>query len=426
MQTHVLLNPSKDIPEFTENYHAGEQSQVIIFDSDAGWIARESEKRWSSGKTDKVFLKYWDTQEISVEAIIELVASYSDNYSFYTSNIEKLEALSSHVNQVFGLDKFMSEVDVEVDHRQETDTNSQSAKSKLGILLIHIEAFEITQECIDSLEQTTYRDKKIYLLENASRNLSALKLFLRNPLVHMLFATARSSYCNSFNLLADFAIRDDSQYLFVSNNDTRGHSPEIFINLISELDDKFGMVSPVIYDFDHVLLRSDMVTHFGVQFSLATEAYVIPATLWQEVDGFTNAFNIYCEDVDLLLRVRAAGKEGKYDQRVQMEHLQNGATRKKVFLRTYFYIRNVIWLQKRKKTNLLYNIAYFTAQESLSMLKWAQQQTANRDFYPIVATPLFLFAGIVVGLLTFPRKNKKSDLHKALLRSRWELKYKVR
>lgn len=424
MRTHVLLNPSKAFPEFTDNYHAGEQSQVIIFDSDAGWIARESEKRWSSGKTDKVFLKYWDTQEISVEKINEIVAFHSDNYSFYTSDFKKLEALSSQGNEVFGFDEFISEV--EVDHLQETDTNYPSEKSQLGILLIHIEAFEITQECIDSLEQTAYRDKKIYLLENASRNLSALKLFLRNPLVHMVFATARSSYCNSFNLLADFAIRDGSQYLFISNNDTRGHSPEIFNKLISQIDDKFGMVSPVIYDFDHVLLRSDMVTHFGVQFSLATEAYVIPATLWQEVDGFTNVFNIYCEDVDLLLRVRAAGKEGKYDQRVQMEHLQNGATRKKVFLRTYFYIRNVIWLQKRKKKNLLYNIAYFTAQESLAMLNWAKQQTANRDYYPILATPLFLFAGIVVGLFTFPRKNKKSDLHKALLRSHWELKYKVR
>ena len=424
MRTLVLLNPSKAFPEFTGNYLAGEQSQVIIFDSNAGWIARESEKRWSSGKTDKVFLKHWDTQEVSVEAINEIVASNSDNYSFFTSEINALEALSSQGNEIFGFDEFISEV--EVDHSQETEKKSLSNNSQLGILLIHIEAFEITQECIDSLEQTAYRDKKIYLLENASRNLSALKLFLRNPLVHMLFATARSSYCNSFNLLADFAIRDGSQYLFVSNNDTRGHSPEIFNFLISEIDDNFGMVSPVIYDFDHVLLRSDMVTHFGVQFSLATEAYVIPATLWQEVDGFTNAYNIYCEDVDLLLRVRAAGKEGKYDQRVQMEHLQNGATRKKVFLRTYFYIRNVIWLQKRKKTNLLYNIAYFTAQESLAMLKWAYQQTANRDFYPIVATPLFLFAGIVVGLLTFPRKNKKSDLNKALLRSRWELKYKVR
>jgi GT2 family glycosyltransferase len=424
VRTHVLLNPSKAFPEFTENYVVGEQSQVIIFDTDARWIARESEKRWSSGRTDRVFLKHWDTKEVGVVAIQEIVASFTDNYSFYSSDIKKLQTLSALGKEALGFDAFNSVFAEGV--LLETEPIPQSEESQLGILLIHIEAFEITQECIDSLENTVYRDKQIYLLENASANLSALKLFLRNPLVHMLFATARSSYCNSFNLLADFAIRDGSHYLFVSNNDTRGHSPEIFNKLISEIDNQFGMVSPVIYDFDHVLLRSDMVSHFGVQFSLATEAYVIPSKLWQEVDGFTNAFNIYCEDVDLLLRVRAAGKEGKYDQRVQMQHLQNGATRKKVFLRTYFYIRNVIWLQKRKKTNLLYNVAYFTAQESLAMLKWAQQQTANKDIYPIVATPFFLIAGIIVGLFTFPRKNKKSDLHKALLRSRWELKYKVR
>lgn len=424
MRTHVLLNPSKAFPEFTENYVVGEQSQVIIFDTDARWVARESEKRWSSGRTDRVFLKHWDTKEVGVEAIQEIVASFTDNYSFYSSDFKKLQTLSALGKEALSFDALNSVFAVGV--LLETEPIPQSEESQLGILLIHIEAFEITQECIDSLENTVYRDKQIYLLENASANLSALKLFLRNPLVHMLFATARSSYCNSFNLLADFAIRDGSHYLFVSNNDTRGHSPKIFNNLISEIENQFGMVSPVIYDFEHVLLRSDMVTHFGVQFSLATEAFVIPSKLWQEVDGFTNAFNIYCEDVDLLLRVRAAGKEGKYDQRVQMEHLQNGATRKKVFLRTYFYIRNVIWLQKRKKTNLLYNVAYFTTQESLAMLKWAKQQTANKDIYPIVATPFFLIAGIIVGLFTFPRKNKKSDLHKALLRSRWELKYKVR
>lgn len=424
MRTHVLLNPSQAFPEFTETFFADETSQLIIFDTDARWVARESKKRWASGRTDRVFLKHWKTHEISIDAIEEIVSSHCEKYSIYSSATKRAKTLIAPGKEQLGFDKFYS-LFPEPNSRV-TDSNSQSAESQLGILLIHIEAFEITQECIDSLANTVYHDKKIYLLENASHNLSALKLFLLNPLVQMLFATARSSYCNSFNLLADFAIRDGSKFLFVSNNDTRRHSPEIFQNLISGIDEIFGMVSPVIYDFDHVLLRSDMVTHFGVQFSLATEAYVIPAALWQEVDGFTNAFNIYCEDVDLLLRVRAAGKEGKYDQRVHMEHLQNGATRKKVFLRTYFYIRNVIWLQKRKKKNFLYNIAYFTAQETLALLKWAQRQTVNRDYYPIITTPLFLLSGIVVGLFTFPRKNKKSDLHKALLRSRWELKYKVR
>lgn len=423
MKTHVLLNPSKVFPELTENFQFLDDSQIIIFDTDAKWIARQSEKRWSSGRTDRVFLKHWDRNEISVEEIEALVSANSENYLLYFSEAQEVNGSYSAKRSLLSIEDFSVNLPQGFEMGSGSTTKNEH---KLGILLIHIDAFEITQDCINSLASTNYEEKQIYLLENSSRNLSALELFLKNPSVCMLFATARSSYCNSFNLLADFAIRDGANFLFVSNNDTRGHSSNIFEALISGIDQKFGMVSPVIYDFDHVLLRSDMVTHYGVQFSLATEAYVIPAVLWKEVDGFTNAFNIYCEDVDLLLRVRAAGKEGKYDQRVQMEHLQNGATRKKVFLRTYFYIRNVIWLQKRKKQSLIFNILYFTAQESLSMLRWAGQQIQNKDIYPIVMTPIFLLSGIVVGLLTFPRKNKKSDLSRALLRSRWELKYKVR
>jgi GT2 family glycosyltransferase len=425
----VLINPSKKYPEILDTIAGGLDSPIIVFDENAQWIAEQSDARWIYGRTDRIFLKYWDTRKFS---LLELVSEISKFVKYFDIYIDSSSRHEDSIQRVYGASTQISILNYnslvfKTDNaKNEKNSSFLNDVPKLGILLVHIDAYDVTQECLSSIRNTTYSHKQVYVLDNSSQNLSGLLLFLTHSEVIMLFATSRTSYCESFNILADFATRDQSQYLFVSNNDTRGHSSDIFEQLISDISIEIGMVSPVIYDYHHELLRSESVSHFGVDFSLATEAYVIDANLWAKLGGFTNDFNIYCEDVDLLLRLRFLEIDGAYNAHVELEHLQNATTKTKVFLKTYFYIRNVIWIQKRKRVNCFKNFLYFTTQESLSLLKQSFSQSHLRDMYPALVTPFYLFAGIFSGIFTNPQENKSTDLSRALLRTRWELKYKVR
>jgi GT2 family glycosyltransferase len=435
MELTVLVNPSQSEGESAQGHIvATNQGPTIVVDSNRPWIASRAEERWATGAVDRVFLRALDVSDsvILQEFVKEIARAENSIHFFVSERDEKVvrEALHSHPEVTVAFSRFGSDpASTSVPpaaHAPVISPSKVSWQKTLGLLLIHIEAYDITRECLSSLEATTYENKKIFVLENASANFSALRLFLEFPSVVFLFGTARISYCASFNLLADFAIRRGSEYLFVSNNDTRGHSPNIFEALTSGIAGNIGMVSPKVYDFDHVLLRSGVVNHFGVDFSLATEAYVISAELWQQVDGFANSFNIYGEDVDLLLRVRALGKEGRYEESVEMEHLQNGVTGNKVFIRTFFYMRNIVWLQKRRNVRVAYDIAYYSAQESIQLFLWAWRLALKRDVYPFFSVIVLVPTGILAGIVTRPHRNEDSDLSEALRRSTWELKFKVR
>jgi len=423
--TFVLINPSRLLQNETVlNLPIG-CNELIVFDSNARWIAQQSEARWSNSDSDRVFLKHLPDNRFDDDLKVAMgtLSQQRSEFVLFATDGDALLAKANVKNPSTVETRDIGETN-EFTYSPRGSTAKRNPE--LAILLIHIENYELTQNCLESLSQTTFAGKQIYLLENASCNFSALKLFLNHESSIMLFSTARTSYCSSFNILADFAIRDGAKYLFVSNNDTRNHSKRIFETLISKLSDSMVMVSPSIFDFNGNLLRSNSVTHFGIPFNLATEAYVTTAAHWRAVDGFTTAFNIYCEDVDLLMRTNRMGLDGCYAAGVSLEHLQNGATRKKVFLRTFFYLRNVVWLQKRKSAYRLRNIIYFGLQEAVAMMSWAFKQVKEGDLYPLLVTPWFLCAGLVVGVLASPKSNSKSQLVRALKRPKWELKYMIR
>lgn len=306
------------------------------------------------------------------------------------------------------------------------EANDPPSTGRVGVLLIQFNAHDLTAACLESLYETSYDNTEVYLLENASSDLSTLQLFLEFPNLQVITAIARTSYCNAFNLLADKASRDGSSYLFFVNNDTRGFSPDIFEHLIADLSDEIAVVSPRIYDFTQADIHWRPRTKWGISWDLATEAYLVDAAVWNRLGGFTSSFVMYCEDLDLLLRLRSIGMDARLNTDVKLDHMGGAAVRTMLFVPTFFYMRNLLWLQRRafgslgrdEVSNVLPSVRA-TAVQTARLLKTKDVTLGARKL-------AYLACGLAAGALTRPRPNRPGEMAASLRRSTWPLKFRIR
>lgn len=431
----MLINPSRAGFSGHLFTSTNPETSTVVLDDNPRWIAEQSEAQWNSATLSRTFYKFWDVRHHDQrEQLVQLLLSTTDDVDVESSELE-WQLLQRELSKQAGDNSRIRHHDIRLtaDEGNEQDTARNSTTDaeekivgRVAVLLVHIDNRRVTEDCLVSIRSTTYQDKAITVLDNASQNLSGVELFLLFPEATFLSSVARVSYTDSFNVLADLAIRHGADYLFISNNDTRSHSVNIFEELISAVTPQCSIVSPVVYDFDGNLLRNGEVNHFGVDFPIATEAYLVPVDVWKHLDGFTQSYGIYCEDVDLILRLRRSGSDGAYVTSVRLEHLQNATTGGKIFLRTFFYLRNVLWIQKVKRHRLVRNLAYFGAQEFLSVIRSLWRAARAGHVAHITLGPLYLLGGCIAGLLTSPRPNVRSQLSESLLRTTWEWKYRVR
>ena len=305
-------------------------------------------------------------------------------------------------------------------------TAATEAFNHVGVLLIQFDAYSLTRECIISLLQTS-GDKKLYLLDNASADFSALELFLEFPSIVIISPQYRISYCLAFNILADYSIRKGANYLFITNNDTKDFSRDIFGVLVANLSKEIGMVSPRILDFTNENIHWRPRTKLGIQFDIATEAYLVASKTWLKLDGFLNSFVMYFEDLNFLMRLRAFGLDGTLDTGITMAHLGGGAVGTKIFVPTFFSLRNSLWILRmstgKRFSNVLFKFFWLRARTqiliSISDLK-------KGLYFDAIRRVIYIFLAFGIGLTTMPSPNRPRDLEMAFQQERTQFKFRLK
>jgi GT2 family glycosyltransferase len=226
--------------------------------------------------------------------------------------------------------------------------NSEVVKSeRIGVLLRHWDAYELTKNCIDDLLATTYGNLEVAVLDDASKDLSYLEIFFRYSDVHVIRSLHKLEYCSTFNLLSRYTENLSVDFLFIVNNDTRKFSSHMFEELVSVFEDQsIGIASPRVMDYAGNLIVKQDRKWLGIQFNIATEGYLIPLRVWKKIGGFNSNLIRFAEDLEFVFELQKLGLRQARVDTVNFDHLGHGSSSRLNFVPVYYYARNLIWIQK--------------------------------------------------------------------------------
>ena len=119
--------------------------------------------------------------------------------------------------------------------------------AKIAIIILNWNQEKDTSECLDSLGKVDYHNNDVILVDNGSRDDSPDKLGKRFPKVKMIRNTKNLGFAEGNNIAIREALKTDSQYIMLLNNDTMVE-PDFISRLVetAEKDQSIGIVSPKI------------------------------------------------------------------------------------------------------------------------------------------------------------------------------------
>ena len=285
---------------------------------------------------------------------------------------------------------------------------------KLAIILVNWNSYELTNDTLQSLYQTSYKDYDIICVDNASTDASLHQLRINHPQIIILTCDKNTGFTGGNNKGMQYSIEHGYAYTLLLNNDVAVES-DFLAPLVQALDTNknLGAVQPLIYFHHDRTLIWNAGTRFNKWWGITktigynkkdqhraarhenikveerendtiaypTHPYTISTTQHpiQKIDWITGCafmvktevlkkvgllyepFFIYYEDVDLSFRIKNAGYDLGYVPASVIYHIagmSHKSTKKtaegyvspKVH---YLNARNHIWLLK-KYTNLLH------------------------------------------------------------------------
>ena len=89
--------------------------------------------------------------------------------------------------------------------------------SKVSIIIPHHNNYRILLDCIKSINQSTFNDFEIIIVDNASSDSSIAKIIDKYPALNIIESSKNLGYAGGCNLGAKHSL---AEYLFFLNNDT--------------------------------------------------------------------------------------------------------------------------------------------------------------------------------------------------------------
>jgi GT2 family glycosyltransferase len=199
----------------------------------------------------------------------------------------------------------------------------------VAIIIVNFNGKDDTLKCLESLRQDRYRNKQIIVVDNGSDNDSAAVIRGAFPDVVLIETGKNLGFGGGNNVGIRHAIAAGVDYVYLLNNDTTSE-PDALRELVKAAQENpgFGILAPVI----HYMAEPKEIWFGGATLNPRTLealhdnssppapgdplreipwatgcAVLIPSRVISELRGFDERFFLYSEDVELSLRVRAAG-----------------------------------------------------------------------------------------------------------------------
>ena len=239
----------------------------------------------------------------------------------------------------------------------------------VSIITVNYNNTEITQGLIESIRLSSYSNYEIIVVDNGSKDNSALKLQDNFPYIKLISSETNLGFAGGNNLGIEHAV---GEYVFFVNNDTV-FTENLMSLLCSELlsNKLLGVVSPMILYYDNPTIiqyvgstKMSKITvrnkHVGngqnnqEQFNQEKQTFyahgaamMIPVKVIDEVGLMCTDFFLYYEELDWCERIRSAGYSINVVPQAKIYHKESMTTGKNSPLKTYYLTRSRFLFARR-------------------------------------------------------------------------------
>lgn len=223
---------------------------------------------------------------------------------------------------------------------------------KIAIIIINWNTFQLTFNCLKSLEACSYNNISFFLVDNGSIDGSGDKIALDFPEVNYIKNEKNEGFTGANNLALKAILEQDFDYVLLLNNDT-----EVKPNFLSLLeakmnsDNKLAATQPLILNFknrDTIWnAGGSFNTFFGLtktrlkgmifnpQLNIETSTQwitgcciLVKTSVVKQVGLLDNRFFAYFEDVDWSIRMTNLGYKLAVVPESIIYHHTSGSTKK--------------------------------------------------------------------------------------------------
>lgn len=248
---------------------------------------------------------------------------------------------------------------------------------RVAVIVVHLHGFEVTHDCLLSLEACGASEMDVVLVDNGSTDGSAAQLLAAHPHIKLLRSPHNAGFTGGNNLGMQYALKEGYELVLLLNNDTFV-SPGFLQSLQQylELNRNVAAVQPrIFFHHDRNKLWSagsyyNKVLGFTYTRGLNKAnqpAYDTPAAVdWisgcalmvrsvvlRQTGLFDPNMFLYFEDADLSFRIRKAGYGLAYVPESVIYHIAGASGKKEGQKNTvqpfvyYYNLRNRVWFLKK-------------------------------------------------------------------------------
>ncbi|MDC0377876.1 glycosyltransferase family 2 protein [Flavobacteriaceae bacterium] len=251
----------------------------------------------------------------------------------------------------------------------------------VAIILVNWNSYDFSVNCINSLNKCNYKNFKIILVDNGSKDLSIDKLSLKFKDIHFIKNKSNLGFTGANNIGISSALKQKYDYIMLLNNDTvveKNFLKHLVVRF--ENDNKIGAIQPLILQMNN----PDKIWNAGGKFFrliglpivigngknikainlkkhytdwISGCCIMLKSKIIDEIGLLDNSFFAYFEDVDWSLRIKNAGYFLGIEKSSIIYHYESGSSKsnsksKEGYLDPmihYYNFRNHIKLIKKHK-----------------------------------------------------------------------------
>ena len=264
-------------------------------------------------------------------------------------------------------------------------------KPSIAVILVNWKKYNLTSNCIDSLNKSNYKNFKIILVDNEYSEKSLIDLRNKHKELIVFKEKNNLGFAGGNNIGIRYALENDYDYIMLLNNDTEV-TENFILPLVEriEKDHFLGAVQPLILNFSNksiiwnaggklnkfLGLTSTRLNNNKLNSSIVFDDYtdwisgcciLIKSEILTKVGLLDEKFFNYYEDVDWSLRMKSLGYDlGFVKESIIYHHGSSSSKNKKnkegvISSKIhYFNIRNhILLLKKHKNLFNFFGIVFF-------------------------------------------------------------------